>query len=75
MENQTHITRLAARVAQLLLAYGADSELVEDTSQRLGIALGLTSVELSISSNAIVITSLSDDHCVTTTPPYASSWA
>ena len=67
MENQTHITRLAARVAQLLLAYGADSELVEDTSQRLGIALGLTSVELSISSNAIVITSLSDDHCVTTT--------
>ncbi len=67
MENQTHITRLTARVAQLLLAYGADSELVEDTSQRLGVALGLSGVELSISSNAVVITSLFNDRCVTTT--------
>ncbi|RYV00598.1 hypothetical protein SOPP22_17475 [Shewanella sp. OPT22] len=67
MENQTHITRLTARVAQLLLAYGAESELVEEISQRLGIALGLSSVELSISSNSLVLTSIADDNCITTT--------
>ncbi len=67
MENQTHITRLTARVAQLLLAYGAESELVEEISQRLGIALGLSSIELSISSNSLVLTSIADNNCITTT--------
>ncbi|WP_133405845.1 threonine/serine ThrE exporter family protein [Parashewanella tropica] len=65
--HQTHITRLIARTAQLSLAYGADSDLVEDISQRLGKALGLNSIELSISSNALVITSLVNNSCVTTT--------
>ena len=45
-------------VAQLLLAYGADPELVEEISQRPGYALGLASVEFFISSNSLVLTSL-----------------
>ncbi|MBV7315808.1 threonine/serine exporter family protein [Shewanella sp. NIFS-20-20] len=66
-DTQNDITRQVVRVAQLLLAYGADSELVEDISQRLGHALGLESVELSISSNSLVLTSLVHGRCVTTT--------
>ncbi|QSX30684.1 threonine/serine exporter family protein [Shewanella cyperi] len=66
-ETQNDITRQVVRVAQLLLAYGAESDLVEEISQRLGKALGLASVELSISSNALVLTSLVHGRCITTT--------
>lgn len=66
-DTQNDITRQVVRVAQLLLAYGAESELVEEISQRLGKALGLASVELSISSNSLVMTSLVHGRCVTTT--------
>ncbi|UJF22986.1 threonine/serine exporter family protein [Shewanella sp. OMA3-2] len=57
-DNQNDITRLVVRSAQLLLAYGAVSDLIEELSQRLGKALGLVSVELTILSNALVFTSL-----------------
>ncbi|QLE84399.1 threonine/serine exporter family protein [Shewanella sp. Scap07] len=66
-DTQNDITRQVVRVAQLLLAYGAESELVEEMSQRLGAALGLASVELSISSNSLVLTSLVHGRCITTT--------
>ncbi|WP_144213264.1 threonine/serine exporter family protein [Shewanella donghaensis] len=66
-ETQNDITRLVVRSAQLLLAYGAESDLVEEISQRLGKALGLASVELSISSNSLVLTSLAHGRCITTT--------
>ncbi|MCL1058534.1 hypothetical protein CXF83_06065 [Shewanella sp. Choline-02u-19] len=66
-DTQNDITRQVVRVAQLLLAYGADSELVEEISQRLGYALGLASVEISISSNCLVLTSLVHGRCITTT--------
>ena len=66
-DTQNDITRQVVHVAQLLLAYGAESELIEDISQRLGHALGLASVELSISSNSLVLTSLSSGRCITTT--------
>ncbi|AQS37844.1 hypothetical protein Sps_02692 [Shewanella psychrophila] len=66
-DTQNDITRQVVRVAQLLLAYGADSELVEEISQRLGYALGLASVEISISSNSLVLTSLVHGRCITTT--------
>ncbi len=66
-DTQNEITRQVVRVAQLLLAYGAESELVEELSQRLGSALGLASVEISISSNALVLTSLVHGRCITTT--------
>jgi len=66
-DTQNDITRQVVRVAQLLLAYGADSDLVEEISQRLGTALGLVSVEISISSNSLVLTSLVHGRCTTTT--------
>jgi uncharacterized membrane protein YjjP (DUF1212 family) len=66
-DSQNDITRLVVRCAQLLLAYGAESDLVEEISQRLGKALGLASIELSISSNALVLTSLVHGRCITTT--------
>ncbi|MBR9726401.1 threonine/serine exporter family protein [Shewanella intestini] len=66
-ESQNDITRLVVQCAQLLLAYGAESELVEDISQRLGKALGLASIEISISSNSLVLTSLVHGRCITTT--------
>ena len=66
-DSQNEITRLVVRCAQLLLAYGAESDLVEEISQRLGKALGLASIEISISSNALVLTSLVHGRCVTTT--------
>ena len=66
-DTQNDITRQVVRVAQLLLAYGAESELVEEISQRLGHALGLASVEISISSNSLVLTSLVHGRCITTT--------
>jgi uncharacterized membrane protein YjjP (DUF1212 family) len=66
-ETQNDITRLVVRAAQLLLAYGAESDLIEEISQRLGKALGLASVELSLSSNALVLTSLVHGRCITTT--------
>lgn len=66
-DTQNDITRQVVRVAQLLLAYGAESDLVEEISQRLGQALGLASIELSISSNSLVLTSLVHGRCITTT--------
>lgn len=66
-EAQNELTRIAVRAGQLLLQHGAESRLVEQTTQRIGIALGAEDIELSVSSDAIVITSLVDGHCVTTT--------
>ncbi|MCV5520107.1 threonine/serine exporter family protein, partial [Escherichia coli] len=46
---------------------GAESRIIEQTTVRLGMALGLESVEMAISSSAIVLTSLYQGGCVTTT--------
>lgn len=61
------ITRLCIQCAIFLLQHGAESALVEELSTRLGKALGMDSVELSISANAIVLTTIKDNHCLTTT--------
>lgn len=66
-EEQTELTRIAVLAGQLLHQHGAESRLIEQTSQRLGLALGAESIELSVSPDAIVITSLFSGHCVTTT--------
>ena len=66
-EEQSEITRVAVKAGQLMLQHGAESQLVEQTTVRVGIALGLEHVELSLSSGSIVITSLYQDRCVTTT--------
>jgi uncharacterized membrane protein YjjP (DUF1212 family) len=50
-----------------LLQHGAESALVDELSTRLGLALGMDSVESSISSNAIVLTTIKDGQCLTST--------
>lgn len=64
---QREITRLCIQCALLLLQHGAESMVVEQLSSRLGIALGVDSVESSISANAIVLTTIMNDHCLTST--------
>jgi len=66
-EAQNELTRIAVKAGQILLQHGAESRLVEQTTQRIGIALGAQNIELSVSSDAIVITSLFAGRCVTTT--------
>ncbi|MDN2662478.1 threonine/serine exporter ThrE family protein [Psychromonas sp. 14N.309.X.WAT.B.A12] len=66
-EAQTELTRVAVFAGQILHQHGAESRLIEQTTQRIGLALGADNIELSVSPDAIVITSLSDGHCVTTT--------
>lgn len=66
-EQQTELTRIAVKAGQILHQHGAESRLVEQTTQRIGMALGAQSIELSVSSDAIVITSLFDGNCITTT--------
>jgi YD repeat-containing protein len=66
-DEQAAITRVIARSGQLLQAYNAESRLIEQTTERLGIAFGLDSVEIALTSKAIILTSRFNDHCVTTT--------
>ncbi len=68
-EEQTKITRAIIKAAVLMLEFGAESKLIELTAQRLGIALGVDSVEMSLIPSAIVLTTLSNNQTqsVTTT--------
>ncbi|QUM82790.1 threonine/serine exporter family protein [Moritella sp. 5] len=66
-EEQAAITRVIAHTGQLLQAYNAESRLIEQTTERLGMAFGLDSVEIALTSKAFILTSRSNDHCVTTT--------
>jgi len=59
-EEQTKITRAIIKAAVLMLEYGAESTLIESTAQRLGLALGVDSVEVSLIPSAIVLTTLSN---------------
>lgn len=61
------VTRLCIQCGLFLLQHGAESALIEELSTRLGRALGMDSVELSISSNAIVLTTISGHQCLTST--------
>lgn len=65
--HQQEITRLCIQCAIFLLQHGAESALVEELATRLGKALGVDSVEISISANAIVLSTIKDQHCITTT--------
>nr|WP_249226318.1 threonine/serine exporter ThrE family protein [Entomohabitans teleogrylli] len=65
--SQREITRLSIQCALFLLQHGAESALVEELSTRLGKALGMDSVESSISANAIVLTTIKDGQCLTST--------
>ncbi len=66
-KKQTNVTRAIINVAISLLEYGAESILIEQSTTRLGKALGVDSVEISMIPSAIVLTTLCNEHCVTTT--------
>lgn len=67
-EYQTKITQAIIRAAVLMLEYGAESKLIEQTTTRMGKALGVKSVEISLIPSAIVLTTLSNtNQSVTTT--------
>ena len=63
---QRDITRLCIQAGLLLLQHGAESALVESVTRRLGLALGVDSVEVAIMANALTVTTLSKAHCITT---------
>ncbi|MCV9878357.1 threonine/serine exporter family protein [Brenneria izbisi] len=67
ISQQREITRLCIQCALLLLQHGAESMVVEKLSSRLGLALGVDSVETSISANAIVLSTIIQGHCLTST--------
>lgn len=66
-QQQREITRLCIKCALLLLQHGAESMLAEQLSARFGMALGMDSVESSISANAIVLTTINQGNCLTST--------
>lgn len=51
----------------MLLAHGAESALVGDIMRRIGLASGMDEVEVALSANSLVVTTMMDDHCITTT--------
>ncbi len=66
-KEQSKITRSIIKAAVLMLEFGAESILIEQTAQRLGKALGVDSVEVSLIPSAIVLTTLYDGQSATTT--------
>lgn len=64
---QREITRLCIECGLLLLQHGAESMLVEQLTTRLGIALGASQVDSAISSNSLVLTTIIDERCLTST--------
>ena len=64
---QRTVTRLCIQCGLFLLQHGAESALVEELPARLGRALGMDSVESAISPNAIVLTTIKDGQCLTST--------
>ena len=64
---QREVSRLAVAAGQRLLQHGAESTLVMDVTTRLGLALGVESVEVSLSASSMVLTTLNHGRCITTT--------
>lgn len=65
-EKQREITRTCVKVAQLLLQYGSESAVIVQMVNRLGLALGVDSVECALTPNAIVLSTVYDHNCITT---------
>ncbi len=63
---QREVTRLCAETGLVLLQHGAESALVENLSRRLALALGAPRAEVALLANALVVTTLSEGHCITT---------
>jgi len=66
-DKQRKITRLCIQTALLLLQHGVESTVVVQMASRLGVALGVDSVECALTPNAVILSTLSNNHCITTT--------
>ncbi len=66
-EEQTDVTRVLVKTAQMLASCGAESRIIEQTTCRLGHSLGVESVEMAITPSAIILTTLNHGSCITTT--------
>ncbi|MDC0611796.1 threonine/serine exporter ThrE family protein [Vibrio sp.] len=64
--DQRKVSRLIAQAGQMLLAHGAESTLVADIMRRIGLASGMDEVEVALMANSIVVTTVCDEHCITT---------
>jgi uncharacterized membrane protein YjjP (DUF1212 family) len=62
---QHEITRLCIETGLMLLQHGAESALVESVTRRLGLAFGVSSVEVAIMANALTVATMSGSHCIT----------
>lgn len=65
-EKQRSISRLIVQTGQMLLAHGAESTLIGDLTKRLGIACGMSEVEVSLSASSIIVTTVMNEKCMTT---------
>jgi uncharacterized membrane protein YjjP (DUF1212 family) len=63
---QRELTRLCIQTGLLLMQHGAESALIENLSRRLGETLGVDRVEMGVFANSLVLTTLSERHCITT---------
>ncbi len=63
---QRAVSRLIAQAGQMLLAHGAESTLVGDIMRRMGLASGMSEVEVSLSASSLVVTTVYKEHCITT---------
>jgi uncharacterized membrane protein YjjP (DUF1212 family) len=50
----------------MLLAHGAESTLVADIMRRMGIACRMDEVEVALTANSLVVTTVYEEHCITT---------
>ena len=66
-EEQTEVTRVLVKTAQMLASCGAESRIIEQTTCRLGKTLGMESVEMAITPSAVILTTLNHGSCITTT--------
>lgn len=65
-QQQRALARLCIQAGQLLLQHGAESALVADLTKRLGLALGIEEIAVSLSPNTVTLTTIVDGHCITT---------
>lgn len=63
---QREISRITAKAGYLLLKSGVETRVVVDIVERLGKALGVDTVEISLAASGFVVTTRKGKHCITT---------
>lgn len=66
ISKQRSVSRLIAQAGQMLLAHGAESTLVAGIMQRMGLACNMDEVEVALTANSLVVTTVFQEHCITT---------